>query len=234
MVLVKRICSPERRKATIAVSATLSSATLSTHASPEGQEPEPFQLRISLHIAASTRPAQAITIRTDGTVFAPSHPAGALDTLARGTASLASTSDPARGISLGRFFAHRARQPDEPPDLRQRPATHLLTIPAAGAVDVVHALPLDRVFRHEDQLAAEDVVGETWRLRLNDGFVGTTWWCWGALEGELREKRLSPWHEGMRSEITPKPDVGDEWVLGSDPAELVFEDRTADSSFRFV
>lgn len=233
MVLVKRICPPERRKATIAVTAKPSSPTFSVGS----QQPEQFQLRISLRIADTTRPGQAITICTDGTVFAPSDPDdGEFDTLARGTASLTSTADPKnRHINLGHFLIHRARRnPPPPADQKERPSTHLLTIPPEGEVEVAHDLPLSRVFLHESRLKAEDVVGETWSLGLNDGFVGTTWWCWGDMNGELKEKRLSDWHEGMRPESMPKPDVDSEWVLGCNPVELVFENRTEDSTFQFV
>ncbi|KAK7711843.1 hypothetical protein SLS64_005114 [Diaporthe eres] len=235
MVLVKRICPPERRKAIIAVSATPSTPTLSVS---ESDTSPPFQLRISLRIAETTRPGHAITIRTDGTVFCPSvrgHEEGenSLDTAARGTISLVSTTDPSsRRISLGKFLTHEAHREDPPPDMRDQPWAHLLTIPAEGSVEVTHDLPVSRLFLHEHKLTRDDVVGETWRLGLNDGYVGTTWWCWGDLEGDLAGKHLSPWHEGMR--VSPKPEVGEDWVLGLQPMELVFQDESKDGGFQFV
>jgi hypothetical protein len=54
------------------------------------------------------------------------------------------------------------------------------------------------------------------------------------LDGELKDKRLSAWRDGPKEHhTTPKP-MGDEWVLGRHPMELVFEDRTEDATFRFV
>lgn len=236
MVLVKRICPPERRKATIAVSATPSAPTLSVGGSDD--TPSPFQLRISLRIAETTRPGQAITIRTDGTVFCPSSARGdedSLDTAARGTISLVSSKDPSsRRINLGKFLTNEARrEEDQPADMRAQPsAHHLLTIPAEGSVEVTHDLPVSRLFLHEQKLTREDVVGETWHLGLNDGYVGTTWWCWGDLGGDLAGKHLSPWHEGMR--VSPRPEVGEDWVLGLQPMELVFQDESEGAEFQFV
>lgn len=108
----------------------------------------------------------------------------------------------------------------------------LLTIPAKWSVEVTHDLPVSRMFLHEHKLTGHDVVGETWRLGLNDGYVGTTWWCFGDLEGDLAGKHLSPWHEGMR--VSPTPEVGEDWVLGLHPMELVFQDQSGDAQFQFV
>jgi hypothetical protein len=89
------------------------------------------------------------------------------------------------------------------------------------------------MFQHEKSLKPADVVGETWRPMIFDGAIGTGWWCWGGLDGELKDKRLSAWRQGLG--YTPKP-TGDEWVYGRHPMELVFEDRTEieDASFQFV
>ncbi|EJD37543.1 hypothetical protein AURDEDRAFT_147021 [Auricularia subglabra TFB-10046 SS5] len=229
MVLAKRICPPERRKALIAVSASLSSPTLSV-----SDPAAAFQLRISLRIAETTRPGQAVTICLNDTVFAPAHPEGGLDMLARGAAYLVSATEPGRRISLGHFRIHKARVENPASDLKDRPDTHLLTIPADGSVEVTHTLTVSRIFEHEERLAKDDVFGESWRFGLNEGYVGTTWWCWGDLRGDLANKHLSVWHEGMRPEIMPKPQVTDDWVFGCDPVELVFEDRTSDATFTFV
>lgn len=215
------------------VSATPSSTTLSVSGSSNQSPTEPFQLRINLRIAQTTRPGHAITIRTNGPVFCPSsHEPNSLDTAARGTVSLTSATDSSRRISLGEFLTHEARRKDPPPDMRDQTWTHLLTIPAEGSVEVTHDLPISRLFRHEDRLTEDDVVGETWRLGLKDGYVGTTWWCWGDLEADLMNKHLSSWHEGMSA--SPKPEVGEDWVLGLQPMELVFQDQSEDAVFQFV
>ncbi|KAF4300637.1 hypothetical protein GTA08_BOTSDO14346 [Botryosphaeria dothidea] len=231
MVLVKRICPPERRKAVIAVSVSLSHPTVSVNAPPDPEHP--FQLRISLRIAQTTQPGRPITILTNHTVLHPSDPSGEYDTLSRGGAGLVSTTPNKRYISLGKFLFHTRldRQPD---DLKKRAFTHLITIPADGAVEIAHDFSVSRIFRHEQRLTKDDVVGESWRVGLGfAGYVGTTWWCWGDLEGDLKRKRLHVWHEGCRRR-SPEPDVDDTWVLGCDPTELIFEDETEDASFRFV
>lgn len=81
---------------------------------------------------------------------------------------------------------------------------------------------------HEYRLAREDVVGETWRLGLVDGYVGAAWWCWG----NLADTHLSSWHEGML--VSQRPQLSDDWVLGLHLAELVFEDQSEDGTFLFV
>jgi hypothetical protein len=132
------------------------------------------------------------------------------------------------------FIVHRRRpDPERSSDLKERPWTQLLTIPAEGEVVITHDLPLARMFKYEQRLKPADVVGETWRANIADGGIGTRWWCWGSLDGELKDKCLSAWRDGLEHHSTPKP-TGDEWVLGRHPMELVFEDRTEDASFRFV
>lgn len=166
-------------------------------------------------------------------MFCPSsHAHDSLDTAARGTVSLTSTEDASRTINLGRFLTHEARRENPPPDMKDQPWTHLLTIPAKGSVEVTHDLPVSRLFRHEDRLTKDDVVGELWRLGLNDGYVGTPWWCWGDLHGDLADEHLSSWHEDMSP--LPKPEVGEGWVLGLHPMELVFQNLSEDAAFQFV
>ena len=233
MVFMKWKCPPERRKAVIAVSAKPSAPTISvndtTNEDEEGKQP--FKLCISLRIAETTQPGQAITICTDGSVFARAHPDGDLDTLAQKKASLASAPDNTRSINLGMYMIHHGRpDPERSPDLKERPETQLLTIPADGEVVISHNLPLARMFQYEKSLKPADVVGETWRPMIFSGAIGTGWWCWGSLDGVLKDKRLSAWREGLS--YTPKT-TGDEWVFGRHPMELVFEDRT-DVSFQFV
>jgi len=234
MVFVKFRCPPERRQATIAVSAKPSSPTISVNTNEEEEVKDQFQFCISLRIIETARPGQPITIRTDHSVFAPSHPDGGLDTLARKTAILISTSSDSRKIDLGQFISHYA-SPDPPlsPDLKKRVPLRLLTIPADGEVVIAHDLPLARMFEHEGRLKPADVADETWRLKIAGGAIGTSWWCWGGLDGELRDKRLCVWREGLQHQTTPKP-TDEDWVVGRDPMELVFEDKTEDASFRFV
>ncbi|KAI9752550.1 MAG: hypothetical protein M4579_005587 [Chaenotheca gracillima] len=240
MVLLKLRCPPENRRALVAVSVSTSSPTLSLGA-PEDTS-DPFRLVINLRIAETTQPGRAITICTYGTVFAPADPDEGLDTLARGTVGgLISTSDAEKKISLGHFKPHQARRTDEKsPDLKERDWLHFLTIPGDGtAVQVAHDMPLSRIFRYEDMVKREDVrPGESYKLQTNPDYTGTTWWCWGALEDDLKDRKLSAWQEGINFDRAEKPDPDkvekEGWVLGGNPAELTFEDQTGPTEFQFV
>jgi len=237
MVLLKRICPPERRKAVVVVSSSPSRSTLSI------TKDSTLQLVISLRITSTTQPGQPITISTNGTVFAQSAPDSTVDTIARGSAYLVSSINQHRRINLGNFrtndLSGHSGAESQSADLKQRLPPRLLTIPAEGEVKVTHDLSLSRIFQHEQVLKPQDVVGEEWRLGIQSGYVGTTWWCWGDLDGDLRDKKLSGWHEGMRSgNGVQKPSESEldsgEWVVGCDPVELVFENQKSDATFRFV
>lgn len=92
--------------------------------------------------------------------------------------------------------------------MKDQPRTRLLTIPAEGSVDVTHNLPVSPLFKHEDRHTMEDIMSETRHLSLNDGYVGTAWWSWADLEGDLGDKHLSSWHEDMSPLC--KPEVGED------------------------
>lgn len=95
------------------------------------------------------------------------------------------------------------------------------------------------MFQYEDGYKTQDVVGETWRLILHAGHVGTTWWCWGDLNGDLKGRKLHQWREGFRPGKSvsglSEPELNSgEWVLGCNPTELVFENQSSNSEFRFI
>ncbi|KAL8817039.1 MAG: hypothetical protein Q9223_004051 [Gallowayella weberi] len=239
MVLLKMKCPPERRKATITVSVSASSPTCSLD--PAEGSNDPFQIVIALHIENTIQPDRAITFCTNGTVFAPSTPDAGIDTLGLGTIGpLVSTERPDKRIQLGNFKPHAARtsQPKSD-DLKEHEHLHLLTIPANGEIQIKHNLPVSRMLKYDSHLAKQDLhPGESYRFRLNPDYVGTTWWCWGDLEGDLADKKLSAWQEGLNPEKIEKPtpsEVEDEnWVLGGNPAELAFEEKTGDVGFQLV
>ncbi|KAL1981211.1 hypothetical protein VTN96DRAFT_2963 [Rasamsonia emersonii] len=225
MVLLKSRCDPADRKALIAVTLSTSPSTLSL--SPAAS---PFHLIIHLRAIESVHPERPITICVSHTVFG--HAKG-VDTPARGAfgAGLVSTSDPSWTISLGYFMVHDARDENsDSPNLRDR-GLEFLTIPAHGEeVVVVHDMPLSRLFKYSS-LKKEDLLrGETFKVRMHDGFVGTMWWCWGDVDGNLKEKKLHAWQRGMNLGNAEKPseeEVEKEgWVLGEDPAELEFIDQS--------
>ena len=238
MVLLKLKCPPERRKAVVAVSLSTSPPTCSLGAA-EGSTP-PFQIVLTLR--PDNSPNQIVlSLSAPGAPFAPSYEGGGLDTLALGTVGpLISNSDPQKQISLGHFKPHHARAAGPPSaNLKERDWLDFLTIPAEGAVQVRHDLPISRMFEYEDRLTKDDMkVGDTYHFGIHTGYLGTTWWCWGDLDGDLKEKKLSAWQEGINFEKAEKPtpeQVEKEgWVLGENPAELAFEDRTGSAEFQFV
>lgn len=239
MVLVKLRCPPERRKAVIAVNLSTSSPTCPRNA--DDKSDPPFQIVLSLRIEDSTQPDRAITISTKGTIFEPSDPDAGIDTLALNTFSaLTSTSNPDRSIHLGNLKPHYARSSKPKPlDLKEREGVHLLTIPANGEVQVRHDLPITRILSRDGRWNADDLKpGESFRFHMNPDYLGCTWWCWGDLDGDLKDKRLSAWEEGLNLSggVKPTPQqVEDEgWVLGANRAELAFEDRTGDAEFQFT
>ncbi|KAL8669026.1 MAG: hypothetical protein Q9168_006367 [Polycauliona sp. 1 TL-2023] len=239
MVLLKLKCPPESRKAIVAVTVSTSSHSCSLNA-PEDST-APFQIILALHLENSTQPGRPITICTKGTVFAPSHPDGGLDTLALGTVGpLISSSDPKQRINLGQFKPHYLKPPGPPSaNLKDRDGLHFLTIPADGVVEVRHDLPISRILRYEDTLTKDDLkVGEKYYFSISPGYLGTSWWCWGDLEDDLKGKKLSAWQAGINFEKAGKPTEEqiekEGWVLGANPAELLFEDQTGSAEFTFV
>lgn len=109
---------------------------------------------------------------------------------------------------------------------------NFITIPALGTIVVAHDLPLSRIFQFESDVTRESVrSGEEYSIALNEGYVGTMWWCWGDLEGEdLKEKRFSEWRKGWdRYNLggVEKPGKDEEgWVVVEDLEELWIEDHT--------
>lgn len=72
-----------------------------------------------------------------------------------------------------------------------------MTILVAGVVQMRHNLPIRRMFRSGDRLTKDDLdAGEMYQFQINLGYLGTTWWCWGDLESDLKYKKLSAWQEG--------------------------------------
>lgn len=242
MVLLKaKPCPLSSRQALLTLTLSTSSPTLSlsspSPSSDANEEEDPFRLKISLRIEASAQPSRPITIATSDTVLDPA-------TLSQGSmGALQSTSDPSRKISLGNLRPH-IRHPDPPPvDMRQRPWLQFITIPAADAdadadpvLVISHDLPLSRIFKFESDLRKEDIKpGEEYSIGLDPAYVGTMWWCWGDLNGDLKDRKFSEWRKGWEGwnfgggvekpekELVEK----EEWVVGEDPEQLWVEDRTA-------
>lgn len=87
------------------------------------------------------------------------------------------------------------------------------------------------MFKYEGTLTKDDLkAGDVYHFGINSGYLGTTWWCWGDMEGDLKDKKLSAWQEGINLGKAEKPTLEqvekEGWVLGGNPTELAFEDRT--------
>ncbi|RYP77951.1 hypothetical protein DL771_000810 [Monosporascus sp. 5C6A] len=127
-----------------------------------------------------------------------------------------------RRISLGLFRVNERMRSDAL-DLRER-GYEFLTIPGDGsAVTVTHKLDWDRIFKYEKKLSREDLKpGDKFRIGLNSQFIGTCWWCFGDLEGDLKGKRFYAWCEDDFGDGRPDDDFLREgnWVLSKDPMLL--------------
>ncbi|KAL8875643.1 MAG: hypothetical protein Q9198_006028 [Flavoplaca austrocitrina] len=200
---------------------TLSTSSPSCSLSAEDLS-APFQIIITLRLENSTQPGRAITIRTGGTVSAPSPEGGGLDILALGTfCPLISNSDAEKRIDLGQMKPHYLYTGEGPssPNLKEREGIHFLNVPANSTVQVRHNLPLSRIFEYEDTLTKDDLKpGDVYHLGINSGNLGTTWWCWGDMEDNPKDQKLSACQEGSNFGKAEKPkaeQVGKEgWVLG--------------------
>ncbi|KAK2612549.1 hypothetical protein QQS21_001487 [Conoideocrella luteorostrata] len=217
MAVIKMKCSPEDRKAIIGVSMTARPSTIHL---PSGHKGTLFQLVIGLRIIESIRKDAPITICRSGTILA--HEDG-VDILAQ---------DKSRVISLGLLRVRKARtENNNSPNLKDR-NLEFVTIPADGtSVEITHDLSETRLFERSDTIKKQDVrSGETFRMQMDSKYVGTMWWCWGDLDGDLDGKKLHAWQKGINLGDAVKPSVGeieDEgWVLGEDLAELEFQDQS--------
>lgn len=71
-------------------------------------------------------------------------------------------------------------------------------------------------------------------MHMSDGYIGTSWWCWGDLESDLRDKSFHAWQKGINFLDTPFPADPDNWALGEGPSELKFEDHSGWVSLRLL
>lgn len=223
MVLLKAGCDPEDVKATIAV--TFSASNISLSSDPA------LRLKIHLRILDSTRD-QPITICTSHTICALKE-----DMISQGAfgGGLLSTSNPNRRISLGMRRPHYLRSSDLPANLREYDL-EWATIPPTGEVEVEHELSMSRLFVHADTVinGGELKTGERFKMHMNDGYIGTSWWCWGDLESDLKDEPFHAWQKGINFLDAPFPADPDNWVLGEDPSELKFEDHSGWVDFEVV
>jgi hypothetical protein len=135
-------------------------------------------------------------------------------------------------ISMGNFRVHRARQDgDNATNLLERPDTGFVTVPSAESGEelvLTHEISAERLFAYAERIAPEDLeVGERYEMKTSENYLGTMWWCWGGLEGDLKGKKLHSFSEGFcmaGNEERPSDEEVDKegWVTGEDVSKLVF------------
>ncbi|KAI2630337.1 hypothetical protein GGS26DRAFT_107048 [Hypomontagnella submonticulosa] len=225
MVFIKYKIDPARIQGKIAVKLTTTTPQLSL-----SDDNATLDLKLSLRIASSTQEGRPLTLCVDKTVFQVSDPEeGGMDMFSRGAFGIIRNADPSRrGISLGYFKVHEARR-GESSDLREL-GYRFITVPGDGSwVEVTHKLSWERIFRYEEKRAKTDLEpGEKFEISINRDYLGTMWWCWGDLEGELQGKKFHIWQPGP----LPGPKPSDEfvkegnWVLGEELRLLDLKDVT--------
>jgi len=135
-------------------------------------------------------------------------------------------------ISLGNFRVHRARQDgDNATNLAERPDTHFVSVPSldsGGDLVLTHEITSGRLFAHAEGITREDLqVGEKYEMGTSERHLGTMWWCWGDLDGDLEGIKLHCFSEGFcvagEVERPGAEEVEREgWVTGQDVSRLVF------------
>jgi len=237
MVFVKRRVDPSEIKARI---------NYSVSASPTISLSDPdAKLRVNLTLsvvqAEPGRGTSSLTFCTEGSIFEIAPPdGGGVDVAGRGGFALGNSDNPDRWISLGLLRVHLAHRDYPSPDLRER-GFRFASVPsavgdagstaAATTTTLTHELSWERIFRYEDKLTKDNLVpGEKFKVWVNSGLAGCTWWCWGDLQTNLRDKRLHEYHETWHKYGPPRPsdDLPKEghWVLGEDPDLLEWENIT--------
>jgi len=238
MVFVKYHCKPGDEQAILSVRITTSHPGLSLSALRDPSPTAVLTLQFHIRCISSDRPAQPLTMCTSGTLFDAIKPEdGPMDNLARGMlgSGLVSTnaSDGSRkAISLGNFRVHRVRQDnDDAENLRQRPGTNFITVPAQESgetVKVSHAISSEHLFAYAERTTPSLLrIGERYDIRALEGYVAATWWCWGSLNGDLKNKKLSsfqrPYHPCHDEGAIPEDRERPGWVTGEHIARLKFE-----------
>lgn len=203
-----------------------------------------LDVNVSLSVSHSVKPGEPITCLIHRTVFQVfDKGAGGVDMFARGAfGSLRGVDDEnnptERRISLGFLRVNEIMRGDAL-DLRER-GCEFLTVPGDGsAVTVTHRLDWNRIFKYEEKLSKEALEpGEKFRLGLNGKFIGTSWWCFGDLEGGLRDKKFYAWCEDDFGGERPDDDFlrGGNWELSKDPKLLSWKITAddGDATFKIV
>lgn len=203
-------------------------------------------LDVGLHvkIAESTRPGVPITIMLYRNVFEVIETGQGLDMFARGAFAPLKSVDDAEGrkIRLGGHLRVNERIRTDVLDLRQR-GIQFATIPGdSSEISFTHHLDWDRIFKYADNPGSihtkDDLVpGEKFRVGANKKFMKVLWWCFGDLNGDLRDKKFHPWLlDSCQESDRPSDDFLRDggWVLGEEENEdgpkldVVLQDQDAE------
>lgn len=215
---------PEARQAKLQVGLT-TSPTLSL-SDPSAE----LEVHVNVRILHSKSPGESITFLTDRTVFDVFEKGeGGMDMFSRGAFGRLHGIDgdgkmAGAHIHLGFFRVNEIMKSDAL-DLRER-GCGFLTIPGDGSpVTVTHKLGWDRIFKYEEKLTKKDLnPGDRFQIGASNKFIRTGWWCFGDLEGDLKNKKFHEWHVNECGLTGERPDDdflrGDDWVLGQDPKLL--------------
>ena len=250
MVLIRPRSSLSSRAALITLSVSTSPPTISL------SSPTPLQIVITARISASTHPGEAITLATTGTVLDTN--LHSFDVLAKGAISLIAVDDKnnydeGTVISPGKLRPHQTHPDPVPQDMREREWMQFLTLPAASAADpdstsstrkendgevrITHTINPERMFAQERTTRREELhPGDRYAVRLNPGYVGTTWWCWGDddddedaenEEKQKKKRKFSEWRKGSpewnSGDVEQPPEGEGEWVIGEELGRLWVE-----------
>ncbi|KAL8787518.1 MAG: hypothetical protein Q9213_002176 [Squamulea squamosa] len=222
--LVRR---PEDIKVILNLRTTVSSTTISLPKSDaDAAALSDTYIRIHATVKQSTQPALPVTLSTWRTP------------LERSLSSDSSSSSPVWLNSALTYFRSTS-DPDQyggPPELgykvhyggfarNLRDDWDFITIPSFESREeavVEHRLPVEKLqfWKKRDDGYRDEVrpeKGEKWVIGPSEGALGTFWWRWGDLEGDLKGKefRNDEWFEGRTEDGAGKEateEEGKEWV----------------------
>nr|OQO27597.1 hypothetical protein B0A51_05227 [Rachicladosporium sp. CCFEE 5018] len=239
MVLIKWPCAPDDIEAKLAASISTTSSTLSIATMKQQAETSQPVITINVHLrcTASTRSELPITLQVHGLIF--DNMDTGLDVLAQGRLSwlvatnAIDTDGKPKRLSLGMLRLHyRHFETDDNEDLRKWPLTSFLTVPSLDSgEEVVVSFPITckRPFEHGDTKTPEYFKpGEKYNLGLQEGYMGATWWSWGGLKHELKDRKLNIYSKGWLFKAVPKRKPTDQeidrenWTMGEDISHLQF------------
>lgn len=199
---------------------TVSSPTISLPDSDSDASALPdIYIQIHASVKSSTHPALAVTLSSWRTPLERS--LSPEDTsspvwLNSALTYLRSTSNPDRYGGPPELGYKVHRRGGFSRDLRED--WDFITIPSleSGEVVVQHRLPVEKLqfWKRRDDGYRDEVKpekGGKWAIGPSEGGLGTFWWRWGGLEGDLKGKefRNDEWFEGEKGD---RGGEGTEWV----------------------